>query len=375
MGSILRLLPKETEDMQIRFTKRTIARLREELKTAQRLSNLRLFKITKTILLIADGEAMKTVADLFAVSPKTVYNWFCRFLAERFSWLVGHHYRGRGRKSKLNKEQKQRLYDLICSGPEKCGFDCGIWTSGMIAELVLQKFNVMYSPRYLCQLLKQMKLSYQKAAFESDHLDEEKRREWREVTWPAILKQAEEKKAIILFGDEVSFAQWGSLSRTWAPRGKQPKIKTTGKRKGMKVFGVIGFFNGDFHYMETPDKFNAQTYVQFLDTVVGQCKCPVILIEDGAKYHNGPDARNFKERMESEGKLFVHRLPSYSPDYNPIEKLWRKTKRDATHCKYFPTFDDLRNAVMNAFEKYMRDATKVIGVMKKLREQAGLSAA
>jgi hypothetical protein len=30
---------------------------------------------------------------------------------------------------------------------------------------------------------------------------------------------------------------------------------------------------------------------------------------------------------------------------------------------------------MNAFEKYMRDATKVIGVMKNLREQAGLSAA
>jgi len=52
-----------------------------------------------------------------------------------------------------------------------------------------------------------------------------------------------------------------------------------------------------------------------------------------------------------------------------------KTERDGTHCKYFPTFDDLRNAVMNAFEKYMRDATKVISFMKKLREQAGLSAA
>jgi transposase len=83
--------------------------------------------------------------------------------------------------------------------------------------------------------------------------------------------------------------------------------------------------------METPEKFNAQTYVQFLETVVSQYRYPVILIEDGAKYHNGPDARDFKERMESEGRLFVPRLPSYSPEYNPIEKLWRKTKRDATH--------------------------------------------
>jgi transposase len=329
MAIILRSLLKEAEDMRIIFTKKVVDRLHKELNTAQRLNNFWLFKITKAILMIADGEAMSSIASFFNVSAKTVYNWLCRFLTESFSWLVGQHYRGRGRKSKLSQAQKAQLYDLICDGPEKSGFDCGIWTSGMIAELVLQKFNVMYSPRYLCQLLKQMKLSYQKAAFESDHLDEEKRREWREVTWPAILKQAEEKKAIILFGDEVSFAQWGSLSRTWAPRGKQPKIKTTGKRKGMKVFGVIEFSNGDFHYMETPDKFNAQTYVQFLETVVRQYRCPVILIEDGAKYHNGPDARDFKERMESEGKLFVHRLPSYSPDYNPIEKLWRKTKRDS----------------------------------------------
>jgi len=361
--------------MRIRFSKTTVKRLHEELKRAQSLNNLRLFKIVKSLLMIGDGNPLRSIADLVHMSERQIRDWFHRFLAERFSWLVGHHYRGRGRKSKLNREQKQRLYDLICDGPEKCGFDCGIWTSGMIAELVLCEFNVVYSPRYLCQLLKQMKLSYQKTAFESDHLDEEKRREWREVTWPAILKQAQEKKAVILFGDEVSFAQWGSLSRTWAPRGKQPKIKTTGKRKGMKVFGVIGFVDGDFHYMETPEKFNSQTYVQFLETVVSQYRCPVILIEDGAKYHNGPEARDFKERMESEGKMFVYRLPSYSPDYNPIEKLWRKTKRDATHCKYFPTFDHLRSAVINAFEKYMRDATKVIGVMKRMREHAGLSAA
>ena len=66
------------------------------------------------------------------------------------------------------------------------------------------------------------------------------------------------------------------------------------------------------------------------------------------------------------------KLPSYSPDYNPIEKLWRNTKREATHCKYFPTFEDLRNSVFKAFEKYMNDATKVIGVMRKLRTDAGI---
>jgi hypothetical protein len=41
-------------------------------------------------------------------------------------------------------------------------------------------------------------------------------------------------------------------------------------------------------------------------------------------------------------------LPSYSPDYNPIEFLWRATKRTATHNRYFPAFDDLRTSVEHA---------------------------
>ena len=43
---------------------------------------------------------------------------------------------------------------------------------------------------------------------------------------------------LILFEDEASFAQWGSLSYTWARRGQQPEVPTSGKRKGYKVFGA-----------------------------------------------------------------------------------------------------------------------------------------
>ena len=38
-------------------------------------------------------------------------------------------------------------------------------------------------------------------------------------------------------------------------------------------------------------------------------------------------------------------LPSYSPDYNPIEKLWKKVKEKGTHLQYFPTFEDLKAKV------------------------------
>lgn len=52
-----------------------------------------------------------------------------------------------------------------------------------------------------------------------------------------------------------------------------------------------------------------------------------------AKYHTSKTTQAFlAQHME---RLTVFQLPSYSPDYNPIEDLWRKTKNPATHTKYF----------------------------------------
>ncbi len=361
--------------MKIHFKNQTVKHLEKEVQSALKLNNFRLFKISKSLLLIANNDDIANIAELFQVSTRTIYNWVSRFMVERFSWLLGLHYRGRGPKSKLTKEQKKKIYDIVANGPENYGFDCGVWNSPMIAEVILREFDVTYNSRYLCRLLKEIGLSFQKAAFEAERTDDnkKKRKEWGDKIWPEILKKAKEIFAVILFGDEVSFAQWGSLSRTWAPIGKQPKIKTKGKRKGLKMFGAIEFFKGSFHYMETEEKFNGESYTEFLKQIMSHYTCPVILIEDGAPYHGGAIVNEYTRKMKEDGRLHIYRLPSYSPDYNPIEKLWKNTKRDSTHCIFFPTFDDLRSSVRKAFKKYMEDATKVICVMKKLRKSAGVA--
>ena len=46
----------------------------------------------------------------------------------------------------------------------------------------------------------------------------------------------------------------------------------------------------------------------------------------------------------------VYRLPSCSPDYNPIEKLWKKVKQHGVHLKYFPTFEALKEAIDSMLE-------------------------
>ena len=59
----------------------------------------------------------------------------------------------------------------------------------------------------------------------------------------------------------------------------------------------------------------------------------------------------------------MHQLPAYSPDYNPIEHLWRNLKREKTHNRYFPTFDDLVQAVERGLTFFQQQPQEVRGLM------------
>jgi hypothetical protein len=216
------------------------------------------------------------------------------------------------------------------------------------------------------------------------------------------LKEAQEKNAVRLFGDEVSFAMWGSLGRTWAPRGEQPVVKTTGIRKGLKMFGAIEFNGGNFQYLESlayeltpksikalkaddvPDdilkklttlkndkyktqasftkalenilsqehltmyqtlilkhtqtsgRFNGESYVEFLKQLLQHFEAKIILIEDGAPYHNSQVVTDFIKKPAAQ--LTVKRLPAFSPDYNQARKIMEKYETRCHSLEIFQNF-------------------------------------
>lgn len=423
------------------WSKELMQRLEASREQACDLNNVQLYRLTQGLLWLGEGRSVMEVSQLLRVSVKSVYNWLKRFLVEGCDGLWRYHYRGRGRPSKLTPGQKQQVYEAVKAGPEKAGFSSAVWNTVMIAEWIWRHFGVRYNPRYLSSLLKPLGLRYQKARFVSAHCGEEDyeqaRQRWLNQTWPQILTQAQTTGAVILFVDEVSFAMWGSLSYTWGVRGQQPQVKTKGARKGLKMFGAIGFQEGQFHYREArayrvsaaalkrltaagvptevvarlaplkgsdyksqselmpvlteqlgqartrryqkrilaattvTGKFNTQTYQEFLQQLLDEINAPIILIQDSVSYHVSHAIEAFVQAQAS--RLTVELLPTFSPDFNPIEKLWKNTKKEATHLKYFETFEQLRHSVLNAFSQYLKDSSKVICVMKKLREQAAIA--
>jgi transposase len=344
----------------VRFTISTHYRqaVERQRKTAQQLGHLRQVKYLLAILAVMDGERFAQVALVLHVHEKTVAAWVCAFCC--YGLKGAPRKPPTGRPSKLTPTQRAELATLIDEGPVKAGFSGACWRSPMIQQLIYARFGVFYNVFYIAQFLKNLGFSYQKAAFVSAHLDEGKRQAWCATTWLQILRLATERKALLFFGDEASFPQWGTLSYTWARRGHQPLVKTSGKRKGYKVLGLIEYFTGRFWYQGQEGQLNSEAYTTFLTRVLELTTQPIILVQDGAKYHTSTAMQHFFA-MHTE-RLTVFQLPAYSPDYNPIEKLWKKVKKEGTHLHYFPTFEALRDKVEQVLLKFANTPAEILAL-------------
>jgi len=346
------------------FTRKHLYR---RLKEAYASGSLKLVKRIHALLDLAQGQSVHDVAERLALGEQTVRDYRNQFLFKGMASLV---YKSPpGRPSKLTKTQRKQLAEWIKVSPQDSGYTSGCWNTPMIQDLIWRQFGVEYHPHYLCTLLKNMGFSYQKARFVSDHLNEAKRLEWRQTKWPQILRNARQKKALLLFGDEASFAQWGSLSYTWAPKGQQPEVPTSGKRKGYKIFGLIDYFSGQFFYKSQTGRFNSESYAAFLLDVLAQTKKHVIVIQDGARYHTSKAMQQFFDAHAD--RLTIEQLPAYSPDFNPIEHLWKKVKREATHLKYFPEFTDLQQEVDRALLHFAQTPSEITVLMARYCEKLG----
>jgi transposase len=367
------IYPKEVSlvSFPLHLSSFTRKQLYRRLQHAYASGALRLVKRIHALLALAEGMSVRDVAEMLHLGEQTVRDYRNRFLVKHLARFT--YKRPPGCPSRLTKTQRRELAELIKASPQAAGYTSGCWNTPMIQALIQTRFGVSYHPHYLATLLHNLGFSYQKARFISDHLNEAKRLEWRQTEWPRILRQARQRKALLLFGDEASFAQWGSLSYTWAPTGEQPEVRTSGKRKGYKVFGLIDYFSGRFFYQSHEGRFNSESYAAFLLDVLAQTRRHVVVIQDGARYHTSAAMKTFFEAHAA--RLTIEQLPSYSPDFNPIEHLWKKVKKEATHLKYFPDFSHLQAEVDRALLHFAQTPSEITILMARYCETLGAKAA
>src|SRR5882672_4294953 len=356
--------------IRIQLSSATVKALHARLRQAYLKDDVRLVRRTTVLIdLLVHHVPMAILCERWGLSSSCLYDWQSAFLLHGLESL---HYRhSGGRRPKLTPKQKQRLVEFLEAGPLVMGCETACWDAVLIRVLIWREFGVLYNRQYVCTLLRNLGFSFQKARFVSDHLDTAKRLAWLEQQWPTIVRAAKRRQGLILFEDEASFAQWGSLSSTWARRGQQPEVLTSGKRKGYKVFGAIAYFSGRLFSQGIEGRFNAESYQAFRQMILAQTTQHLFLIHDGARYHTSASTQAFL--VVQSDRMTAEPLPSYSPDDNPIEYLWKKTKKRATHNKYFKEFAALTVSVEKALAYFATHPDTVLGLFGRYCEESGLA--
>lgn len=156
--------------------------------------------------------------------------------------------------------------------------------------------------------------------------------------------------------DEVLFQQHGSTCKMWvAPEERDPVIHHHPTRKSVGYYGAVRLRDGKFVYQREPEVFNAETCQRFLKHLrkkTARTNRKVIVIADNARFHHAKLHKPWRDACVD--KFALDFLPAYSPELNPIERVWKLTRRGCTHNRYFPTLDSVIAAVEPQFDRWQK---------------------
>lgn len=156
------------------------------------------------------------------------------------------------------------------------------------------------------------------------------------------------------FIDEVHFQQYGSACRMWVPPEiANPVLLHQPTRKSIGYFGAVRVKDGKFVYQREENKFNGESFFSFLKRLRrSSCRSSrkVVVVADNARYHHAVMHKEWREQNRRQFALEF--LPPYSPELNPIERVWKLTRRRATHNRYFSTLQELTLSIEKVFNTW-----------------------
>lgn len=128
------------------------------------------------------------------------------------------------------------------------------------------------------------------------------------------------------------------------PEDKDPILLLAPTRKSAALFGAVNLSTGKLVTQFDP-KFNAVTFQGFLDRLLRHRRRArkLVILLDNAKYHHAIVLQPFLRHHRH--ALALEFLPAYSPELNPIERVWKLTRRLCTHNTYFEKLEALIDAV------------------------------
>lgn len=160
---------------------------------------------------------------------------------------------------------------------------------------------------------------------------------------------ARNPKIDLWFEDECHFQQHGSRCAMWIPpENIDPIVLHAPTRKSIGVFGAVNNTNGCL-VTSLEGKFTAMTFLVFLKILLRHQRkdCLMVVVVDNARWHHAKAIVPWLKKNQSRIRLDF--LPPYSPELNPVERVWKLTRRLCTHNRYFKEINELIDTVGEQF--------------------------
>jgi putative transposase len=130
------------------------------------------------------------------------------------------------------------------------------------------------------------------------------------------------------------------------------------------VFGAVSVEASPRWHNLFAERLNGVTFLKFLRQVLrwnpGR---KVFMVLDNVGYHHSRDVKAWLELRKDQIELFF--LPAYSPEFNPVETVWKHTKRTSTHNRHFKRQQELRTCLERRFNRYQGNRPSLRGIVAR----------
>lgn len=308
-------------------------REREFLKAQHRSErDRRICDRIKAVLLRDKGWSYKEIADALLLSEDAIRNHIAEFKL--------HHNlkpKGGGSCEKLSAEQSQQL--------ERHLQEHIYLRVTSIVNYVELTYGVRYSIEGLTKWLKRHGFSYKKPKLVPGKADLEAQQRW--IDEYTKFKDELPNDETICFIDGVHPTHNAQLAYGWIKKGEERAIPSNTGRARINLTGAIDILSHRVIVQE--DKtLNADATIRFLQRMERSYpdKAKIHLFCDNAPYYRNKSVTAYL----AASRIELHFLPPYSPNLNPIERLWKWMKEVVIYNTYYPGFHEFRTAIMGFFQ-------------------------
>ena len=152
--------------------------------------------------------------------------------------------------------------------------------------------------------------------------------------------------------DAVHPTQATKLSYGWIRTGQTKHVETTGTRTRLNIVGAIQLGNIAETMTAQYETINGESIIDFMTKLRGQFGSKTIhLILDSSGYHRSM----LVAEKAIELNIKLHFLPPYSPNLNPIERLWKVMNEKVRNNRFFKSSKDFKEAINRFFDDILPD--------------------